>query len=42
MGIMGNEYADQLAKRGPTLKTKPTKQLELPKQINITCNFIHY
>ena len=32
--IMGNEYADQLAKKQATIKTKSVKQLELYKQIN--------
>ena len=35
VGIMENEHADQLAQKGAAIKSKPTKQLELHKQINI-------
>ena len=31
---MGNEHADQLAKKGAVVKRKPTGQLEIHKQIN--------
>lgn len=34
VGIMGNEYADQLAKKGAMVKRKPTGRLEIHKQIN--------
>ena len=32
---MGNEHADQRAKNGAVIKSKPTKQTEMHKQINL-------
>jgi hypothetical protein len=39
--ILGNEHADQLAKKGTAIKSKPTKQSEPHKKNIIKCKFTH-